>query len=56
MHIFSQGHINILNGAVVDREHSSIAIDSMGRGVLSFDVLVLNSAPTGTLNATATVR
>lgn len=40
----------------MDREHSSIAVDSMGRGVLSFNVQVLNPAPTGTFNSTATVR
>lgn len=39
----------------MDREHPSLNIDSMGRGVLAFDILVVNAAPTATLSSTAMV-
>ena len=51
-----QGSIHIIGGAVVDREHNSLTIDSMGRGVMSFNILVVNAATTGTFSSTAMVR
>lgn len=42
-------------GEVIDREASSLQLNSMGQGVLSFDVIATNSAPSATLTATATV-
>jgi len=49
------GNIFIRGGVTVDREDSSLHIDSLGRGVLTFNILAVNDAPTGTFTATATV-
>ena len=51
----SQGNIFIRSGVTVDREDPSLHIDSLGHGVLTFNILAVNDAPTGTFTATATV-
>ena len=50
-----QGEIFIRMGEEINREDSSLQLNSMGQGVLSFDIMVTNSAPSATLSATATV-
>ena len=50
-----QGEIFIRMGEVINREDSSLQLNSMGQGVLSFDIMVTNPAPSATLSATATV-
>ena len=52
---FLQGEIVLRNGAILDREDPAVLINSLGQGVLSFDILVTNAADTGTLTDTATV-
>ena len=51
----SQGNIFIRGGVTLDRENPSLDIDSLGRGVLTFNVLAVNDAPTDSFTATATV-
>jgi len=51
----SQGNIFIRSGVTVDREDPFLHIDSLGRGVLTFNILAVNDAPTGTFTSTATV-
>ena len=51
----SQGYIFIRGGVTVDREDPFLHIDSLGHGVLTFNILAVNDAPTGTFTATATV-
>ncbi len=40
----------------MDREDPFLTLDSMGNGVMSFNVEVANDAPTGSFTSTAVVR
>ena len=50
-----QGAIVLRQNAVLDREDPSVLINSLGQGVMTFDIRVTNTAPSATLTATATV-
>ena len=41
---------------MIDREDPAVLINNLGQGVMTFTILVTNSAPTATLTAMATVN
>ena len=55
VYFFYQGAVVLRQSAVLDREDPFVLINSLGQGVMSFDIRVTNTAPSATLTATATV-